>query len=366
MVDVQGCYDVIENAKPMVLEAVRRALASRVALHTTGSPFHVADFGTADAGTSMPLMRAVVEAVRGSEGPATPIVVTYEDQTMNDWNSVFRRVHGVLPGADASFMQAADSNVFALASGTTFYQPCVPAATLDLAFSATAMHWLSVTPCPIPDALHSACTADPAAGAAFEAQAAADWAHIMALREAELKPGGQLVLVNFSKDDAGQFLGTAGRLAGSMHGSFAEIWADLVTPEEFAGTNFPNQYRSLGATLAPFDGGGGLGGAMAVVSADNAQVPCPFYDAFHGLGDQAGRAYAFAGDAAGHAANYVPTTRTWSNSTFLAGVGGRPEEERHRLVDELFRRYEARVAAAPADHAMDYTHAYVHAEKARM
>ena len=67
--------------------------------------------------------------------------------------------------------------------GTSFYKPCFPAGTVDVSFSATAMHWLSSVPCTNPDALHSACSEDSTALAAFEAQAAKDWEHIMKLRE---------------------------------------------------------------------------------------------------------------------------------------------------------------------------------------
>ena len=74
--------------------------------------------------------------------------------------------------------------------------------------------------------------------------------------------------------------------------------------------------------------------------------------------------YAFVGDARGHAQNYIPTTRTWSNSTFLAGLSsGRSEEEKEAIVEEMFQGYAAKVAAAPEDHGMDYVHAYLHAEK---
>lgn len=361
----KGCYDVIANAQPLVLEAVRRAVASRRAKCTTGTPFHIADFGTADAGTSLPLICAVVSAVRAAEGPATPIVVCYEDQPSNDWNSAFKRIHGLLNGADESFMRWGDDNVFALAAGTSFYRPCFPAGTIDVGFSATAMHWLSATPQPIPDALHSACSFDGPTTAAFEQQAAKDWHRVMSLREEELKPGGQLVLVNFAKDEFGQFLGETARLKQSMHRTLAELWEGLVTAEEFEATNFPNQYRSLEETTAPFVAGrGSLASSMAVVTAKTEVVPCPFFDAFHELGGRK-KDYAFAGDAAGHAQNYVPTTRTWSNSTFLAGVGSRAPQEQVALVDALFEAYKARVAAAPGEHAMDYVHAYVHFEKKR-
>lgn len=305
----------------------------------------------------MPLMSAVVAQVRAAEGLSTPIVVAYEDQTNNDWNSVFRRVHGQIPSPVESYLKK-DSNVFALAAGTSFYQACFPAGSIDVSFSATAMHWLSSVPCMLPDALHSACSEDSAASSAFAAQAAKDWAHVLKLREAELKVGGQLVVVNFAKDAQGSFLGKSPRMSASMHHCFAEIWGDLVTPEEFRKTNFPNEYRSLESQAAPFQDG--TLAQMELITAETRLVNCPFYDGFN----SSSSSYAFAGDAAGHALNYVPTTRTWSNSTFLAGLdGSRSEEEKHALVDELFHRYGERVAASPADHAMDYTHAYLHAEK---
>lgn len=52
------------------------------------------------------------------------------------------------------------NNVHAMASGTSFYNQALPNGFVDLAFSATAMHWLSRLPAKIPDALHSACTTD--------------------------------------------------------------------------------------------------------------------------------------------------------------------------------------------------------------
>ena len=36
----------------------------------------------------------------------------------------------------------------------------------------------------------------------------------------------------------------SGRVAESMHHTFADIWRELVTPEEFEATNFPNQVRT--------------------------------------------------------------------------------------------------------------------------
>ena len=64
-----------------------------------------------------------------------------------------------------------------------------------------------------------------------------------------------------------------------------------------------------------------------------------------------------------YADDYLETTRTWSNSTFLAGalpfVG---REGAAGMVDELFRRYKC-IAQHPADHGMDYVHGYMVLEK---
>lgn len=61
-----------------------------------------------------------------------------------------------------------------------------------------------------------------------------------------------------------------------------------------------------------------------------------------------------------HSRNYVPTTRTWSNSTFYAGLDpSRSEEERTGLVDEMFERYRQQVEARPTQNGMDYVHSYL-------
>ena len=64
------------------------------------------------------------------------------------------------------------------------------------------------------------------------------------------------------------------------------------------------------------------------------------------------------------AADYMPTTRTWSNSVFLSGLNAsRSLEEREAIVDEMYGRYEAEVAKDPSLHAMDYVHSYIMVDK---
>lgn len=360
----KGCFDVIGRCEALSTVAIDHALAARKAQGTVGSTFTIADFGTADGGTSLPLLRTLVAQVRAAE-PGAPIVVAYEDQAQNDWASVFHLTQGSLPNGPPTYLDGSVDNVYVIASGTSFYNQCLPPASVDFAFSATAMHWLTQLPCQIPDALHSACSTDSAALAAFGKQAAKDWQAIMLRRAAELKPGGQMVIANFAKDADGCFLGhTPHRVKQSMHHTFSELWQQVAGDAIHAATNFPNQYRPLEACAEPFAASGGAAHAagLRLLEAETAIVACPFRQEWlDGTSPAAQR-----GDAVAHAADFVPTTRTWSNSTFVTGAtsSGVPQAEADAMVDEMFRRYEARVALAPEEHAMDYVHSYLHVTKA--
>lgn len=353
----RGCFDVMGQLTPLVLEAVDKALHARRLEARSGRPFRIADFGTADAGTSMRLVREMVAAVREAE-PNAAVEIVYEDQPGNDWASVFKRTQGAISTQGATEGLSDLDNCFIFASGTSFYRSCLPAHSVDVAFSSTAMHWLTDLPTAIPDALHSACTNDPAAKAAFAARAAADWQTILAARARELRPGGSLVMANFATDEAGQFLGRTHRMKYSMHHMFCEIWRGLVTPEEFEATNFPNEYRSLEACVAPFgpDGKASFHG-LQLASAQTNVVACPFLNSY--LDGSSGLS------AERHALEYIPTTRTWSNSTFLSGLDRRKRSEREceGLVDQLFTDYAAAVAMDPTQHGMDYVHSYLSFEK---
>lgn len=353
----KGCFDVINNTQPLVQAALERALDARSLNKTANvTPFAIADFGTADAGTSLPLMCNIVRAVREAE-PRAPIVVHYEDQALNDWQSVFQLTSGALPGGPKTFMDGSVDNVFVLASGASFYEQCFAPGSIDLGYCATAMHWLTDVPCRIPDALHSACSNDATTRAAFAEQAATNWEHILLKRAAELKAGGQFVVANFAIDDAGQFLGHSERVASSMHHNFAKLWREVAGDEVAAATTFCNEYRSLAACEAAFAPGTAVSKAGLVLHSSETQlVECPFH------GEWMSGAVT---DPRQQAKNFVPTTRTWSNSTFVSGAlaCGHSAADAAALADTMFARYEALVAEAPQDHAMDYVHSYLHVGK---
>ncbi|GMI24254.1 hypothetical protein TrRE_jg11722, partial [Triparma retinervis] len=113
--------------------------------------FVVADYGTADAGTSLGTMSSIVSAVR-SRSPGREVSLQYEDQKDNEWKSVFNHALGHRNVTDAygrelSSPYAGGSNgVFVTATGIGFHEQAYPTETVDFGMSYTAMHWLSRGP----------------------------------------------------------------------------------------------------------------------------------------------------------------------------------------------------------------------------
>ena len=83
--------------------------------------------------------------------------------------------------------------MFVSACGTSFYEQCFPPATVNLAFSATAMHWLQKKPCNITGALHHTMITVPEELEKYKVQAEKDWETILLNRATELAPGNDTV-----------------------------------------------------------------------------------------------------------------------------------------------------------------------------
>ena len=205
--------DVIQSAVPIVLESLGKVRDATAAdgVWDADKPFVCADYGTADGGTSMPLFYESCAWLWQNIG-AAPIQIFYEDQPLNMWHDLFMRLEGIIPGDDRcpNYMQSFD-NVFVSAIGRSFYQQVLPASSVHLGFSATAMHWLTNRPGKYSRAIHHTQCNKAEEIAPFAAQAAQDWELNLLQRAKELVPGGRLVMLNFCVDPDGQFLGTTDR-----------------------------------------------------------------------------------------------------------------------------------------------------------
>jgi len=236
-----GAKDVIERSVPRALDA----LASLKHQHAGNSThWTFSDMGCADGGTSLGLWQAVIDYLRKDD--QSDIQIIYADQANNDFNALVKILHGHTQFK--SYLSDTE-NVHALESGSSFYSPILPANTLHLGFSATAMHWLSQKPCDISSHVHMV-GAENMELEAFAAQAAHDWQTILLHRAREMVTGGKLVLINFCKDQQGRYLGNTGGV--NMFDQFNKNWQSMVTDgvisqQEYTAMTLP--YRNSGCTV---------------------------------------------------------------------------------------------------------------------
>jgi len=356
----KGCFDVIDAATPLVVEEIMK---QPMRPFGSGSPaFHIADYGTADAGTSLGLLSKMTTAHRERvSDDKKEIVIHYEDQVTNEWQSVFNHVLGIKSVSDAYGNSIetpyALGNVYAEASGVGFHSQCYSSNSIDFGISFTAMHWLSAFPSSLrgTEYMHSArCSTPPQAE---EKQAASDWSSILKARAKELVPGGRFVCVNFCKSSDGYFLGQTDT-GESMWDSFQTAWnmlktQDLINEDERLGVSFPNYYRTKEEFLASIDDVPEL----KLISIEERIVKCPYRELY--LKGDTGLS------AREYAEWFVPTTKTWSHSTFRNALKSE-RDDKEEVLSQFWENYMSIVAKKPENHGMDYVHAYLVLEKRQL
>ncbi len=339
-----GAKHVIDAATPLVVDAIETLDQASIA-----GGFTFSDMGTADAGTSLEMVGKAIDAVR-KRAPGAPVSIVYSDQPRNDFNALIANVYGL--GPFDTYLESRD-NVFPLVSGTTFYHQILPANTLDIGFSATAMHWMSSKVCNISTHVQ-AVGAEGEELDRFRAQARRDWRQILLHRATELKAGGKLVLINFGRDEQGRYLGNTGGI--NMFDTFNRIWLDFVDQgridkDEYANMTLPQYYNTVEEFSAPLlDSDDPVHQAgLRLDHIDTRIVKCPFAESF-----------AQHGDAERFAEEYIPTIRTWNESIFFNGLSAeRPLEQRREIIEDYYATYRGMVRDNPEGHGMDYVHAYM-------
>ncbi|ETW98355.1 SAM-dependent methyltransferase [Candidatus Entotheonella palauensis] len=341
-----GAKDVIDGAGDLVI----RALEAHLQSGNGKDAFTIADMGCADGGTSLDMIHRVVGQVRKHD-PQRPIRLIYEDQPTNDYNALFQNVRATQPDGNSL---ATMPDVYWYAAPVSFYEQVLPAGTLNLGFSATAMHWLSAKPCEISNHVQ-AVGAQGRELEAFAEQGRKDWERILSCRASELAPEGRMIIVNFCRDESGQYLGNTGGI--NMFDIFRNLWEnfvreDVITADEFERMTLPQYYNCVEEFKAPFEAPDGVAhlAGLRLEHIETRVVPCPYAARFH----------SGEWDAPTFAHFYIPTLRSWTESTFFSGLSeSRPAEDRHAIIERYYNAYEALVAHEPEQHSMDYVHAYM-------
>ena len=86
---VLNSLDSMKELAPIALDCVRSFQVN------PSFAFTIADYGSADGGTSMPLIYSCVEELRKLHGSELEILIFYEDQPTNDFTSLFSFVQGM-------------------------------------------------------------------------------------------------------------------------------------------------------------------------------------------------------------------------------------------------------------------------------
>ncbi len=187
-------------------------------------------------------------------------------------------------------------------------------------------------------------------------QAAKDWKSILTARTKELVPGGRFVCANFCVSKEGYFLGQTD-VGVSMWDSFKASWDKLneqgsIDEEERLGVSFPSYYRTMDEFVSAVEEIDDL----KVVIAEEKVVRCPYRELYvRGETGMNPREYAEW---------FVPTTKTWSHSTFRNALkDDRSDDEKNRIMDQFWENYISLVAENPEAHGMDYVHVHLVLEK---
>ena len=339
----RGAKDVIDISTPLVLSAI-----DELNLDPGCTRFQMSDMGCADGGTSLSMVEAVLTKVRAI-APNADINMLYSDQPRNDFNALVSILHD-LTEFD-SYLKRLD-RVYALFSGSSFYRQAVADGSLNLGFSATAMHWLSTKPTNISDHVHMV-GASGAELATFAAQAKRDWETILMCRARELASGGRLVLVNFCRDERGQYLGNTGGV--NMFNNFNENWKiflsnGTITQSEYENMTLPQYYNTVEEFSEPLTNTSSpvYQAGLRLDSIETRVVPCPFAEAFKEHGD-----------AKKFADGLIPTIRSWNESIYLGALdSNRPLVERKKVIEDYYQLYHQQVMENPDQHGMGYVHAY--------
>jgi hypothetical protein len=288
-------------------------------------PLVIADYGSSQGRNSMLPMRLAIDALRARAGSERVVEVVHIDQPTNDFASLFTALRD-----EPNSYLAGRTGIFVSAIGRSYFDPVLPSKRVHLGWTSWALHWMSRKPVDVPDHFIPSFGASAAAREGVKRQLADDWKRFLLVRSAEMREGAKLVSL-FS-----------GRMP-DVHGwewIFGEYWQavkemgreGLITPQEEFRITLPTGTRSVADIEAPF-----CDGRFAGLSLEHATViegPDPYWDQYCETKDaqQLGRSWA-------------GTLRAISAPIVAAALD--PGRDTDALLDDLFTRYAARIAASP-------------------
>jgi hypothetical protein len=292
-------------------------------------PLVIVDYGSSQGRNSMVPMRTAIEELRRRAGACTPIEVIHTDLPSNDFSSLFEALQDE-PNSD----MAGASGIFPSAIGRSYFDPILPPGRVHLGWNSWTMQWMSRSPVDAPDHIVAGLSRFAHVYTAVKNQQAIDWKRFLEVRSSEMRPGAKLLSA------------FTGRIADETGWEWlcGELWAavldmglaGLLSEEEQRRITIPIGARSIEDIKAPF----AECGQFAELEAENVEilkVSDPCWDEFQRSGDEQELAR-----------RHADMTRAWSGPTIMGVI--RPDRDRAVLLNDLFARFAARIAANPRKH----------------
>jgi S-adenosylmethionine-dependent carboxyl methyltransferase len=289
----------------------------------------IADYGCSQGLNSMKPVSVAIDALRRRAGPSRPVEIYHNDLPANDFGSLFQVI-----AEDSDSYTVVHDRVFPFAIGRSYFEPILPPDSVHAAWNSWTMQWMSRKPADAPDHVFASMSGVTEVRAAIATQQAEDWTNFLELRSRELRVGGRLISIFPGR--------TADRrgwdyLGGELWQAVLELRRDgLIELHEANRITIPTAQRSVEDVRAPFRNGGRFAG-LEVEHAVVIDGPDTHWHELQRTGDVNAFARGWAGMARGFAG---PTIANALDET----------RDRSAIVDTLFQRYQARLAANPQPH----------------
>lgn len=314
-----------ELATPQFLTAARDTALP------TSRPFVIVDYGSSQGANSLGPVSAAIGAVR--QRAQVPIQVHHVDLPSNDFTALFLAVQ---KSPDSYIGRYPD--VYYGAIGRSFYEAVMPPESVNLGWSANAIHWLQTVPCLVIEHIW------PHGGnenerRQFALAADKDWRRFLDRRAIEMAPGARL-LVSGGTYDAAEAPGPEVAL-DILNDILRDMMSDgALNAAEYVRFVLPTVFRTAEDFRAPFGDSGYVssrGLRLRMLSLEAVDVPQIMLDKFSGDRDARGYGRALSNFVRAFTA---PVLRQQLDSS-------RTPEELETIVDTLFNRAAERYAADP-------------------
>ena len=293
-------------------------------------PLVIVDYGSSQGKNSMDPVAIAIQTLRARAGEERTIEVIHTDLPSNDFTSLFT----ALEDEPNSYMRGT-TGIFPSAIGRSYYETLFPPGRIHLGWNSWTMQWMSRHPIEIPDQAFGLQSGLEEVRTAIRQQQARDWQLFLERRASELRTGGWLLSL---------FPGSPEERVG-WEWLTKELWlalvdmrdAGLLSDHDLLHVNIPTAPRKLADIHAPFVAGAGQFAGLRIEHAEILPGPDVHWDEFTRTGDARPLARGWSG-----------MMRAFSGPTIAASIDSK--RDRSALIDELFHRLEARLAANPQRH----------------